>query len=256
MVQRLQQEIEALKAGHQSLITELRAIHATAVEEKATETAGKIEKLISTRQDAFQDRLHALELRHQRIQRAARQRTGGAQVAQQRGRPAPEFELDSFDGRTFKLSDYGDRIVVLEWFNFECPFSKYHYATKDTMVNLAGKYKDQGVVWLAVNSTNHTTPEANTEFARKHKLPFPILDDRSGRVGRAYGAKTTPHMFIIHDGRIVYEGAIDSAPLGKTSGDGGKINYVDKALSELTSGQPVSRPMTPPYGCSVKYAQR
>jgi len=257
MAQRFQQEIEALKAGHESLIAELRAIHATAVKEEANETAGKIEKLISHRQQAFQDRLRTLEQRQRRLQRAARERAGGVQVAQQRGRPAPRFELDSFDGRSVKLADYKGRIVVLEWFNFECPFSKYHYETESTMPDLAKKYKSKGVVWLAVNSTNHTTPEANKAFAKKNKLSFPILDDRSGRVGRAYGAKTTPHVFVIDgDGRIVYDGAIDSAPMGKVAEGGGKVNYVDKALAELTAGKPVSTPTTPPYGCSVKYAQR
>ncbi len=117
-----------------------------------------------------------------------------------------------------------------------------------------GKYKDKNVVWLAVNSTNQATPEANRDFASKHKLPYPILDDRSGRVGRSYGAITTPHIIIVSkDGFVAYDGAIDNAPNGKTIDGGDKVNYVDKALSELTTGQPVSTPKTQSYGCSVKY---
>ncbi len=142
--------------------------------------------------------------------------------------------------------------MVLEWFNFECPFSIYHYETTNTMVGLANKYRNSNVVWLAVNSTSHTTPGANKEFTRKYKLPFPILDDRSGRVGHAYGAKTTPHMYIISPrGNILYEGAIDNSPLGRKKE--GVINYVDKALAELTGGKAVTTSNFPPYGCSVKY---
>ena len=254
LVQRLRQQIDDLKAGHNDLIAELRAIHKMAVKEKATETSKHVEQLISKRQETFRDKLRGLEQQQQRLQRALQGRADRPDRARQRGRPAPEFDLNSFEGKNVKLSEYKGKIVVLEWLNFECPFSLYHYQTTPTMVNLAKKYKDKNVVWFAINSTNHTTPEANRAFSKKHKLPFAILDDRPGAVGRKYGARTTPHMFVIDkDGNIVYNGAIDSAPMGKVTGDGGKVNYVDKALAELTSGQDVSVPGTPPYGCSVKY---
>lgn len=169
------------------------------------------------------------------------------------GNKAPEFTLTNYDGKTTSLSDYKNKIVVLEWFNYECPFVKYHYEKVNTMVELANKYRDKNVVWLAINSTKHLTTEKSKDFAKKYKLPYPILDDRSGKVGRAYGAKTTPHMFIIDTkGSIVYDGAIDNSPLGKKKE--GVINYVDKALAELTAGKVVSTPNTKPYGCSVKYA--
>jgi len=168
----------------------------------------------------------------------------------------PEFTLKSFDGKEVSLSDYKGKIVVLEWFNDECPYVRYHYDTVHTMVELANKYKAKNVVWLAINSTNHTTPQQNKDFAAKHNLPYPILDDRPGNVGRAYGATNTPHMFIIDaKGNIIYEGAIDNSPMGKIP-EGEKLtNYVDKALAELTSGKAVSVPKTQPYGCSVKYAR-
>jgi peroxiredoxin len=167
-------------------------------------------------------------------------------------RKAPDFTLKSFDGKQLSLSDYKDKTVILEWFNFECPYSKYHYETATTMVGLANKYKEKNVVWLAVNSTSHTTVEANQEFTAKYKLPYPILDDRAGEVGRAYGAMTTPHMYIIDaGGRIAYQGAIDNAPLGRKRQR--VINYVDKVLAELTEGKEVSITDTKPYGCSVKY---
>ena len=170
-------------------------------------------------------------------------------------RKAPEFTLNSFDGKMISLSDYKGKIVVLEWFNYECPFVLRHYGNPPTMIELANKYKDKNVVWLAINSTNHATPELNIEFAEKRKLPYPILDDRSGTVGRAYGAKATPHMYIIDTkGSIAYQGAIDNNERGRKRQ--GVINrYVDKALAELTSGKDVTTTDTMPYGCTVKYAK-
>ncbi|HUS73906.1 MAG TPA: redoxin domain-containing protein [Sedimentisphaerales bacterium] len=169
-------------------------------------------------------------------------------------RKAPGFTLSSFDGKTISLSDYRGKIVVLEWFNYECPFVLRHYGLPNTMVELAKKYKDKNVVWLAINSTNRTPPELNIEFAEKRKLPYPILDDRSGTVGRAYGAKTTPHMYIIDEkGSIAYQGAIDNDPRGRKKQ--GLINYVEKALVELTNGKEVSTTDTMSYGSTVKYAK-
>jgi len=172
----------------------------------------------------------------------------------QGSRKAPEFTLKSFDGKTISLSDYKGKIVVLEWFNYECPYVLRHYGQPSTMVELASKYQDKNVVWLAINSTSHATEEANKEFARQHGLPYPILDDRAGVVGQAYGAKTTPHMYIIDtEGNIAYQGAIDNAPRGRKKE--GLVNYVDQALAELTAGKSVTTTDTMPYGCSVKYAK-
>ena len=165
---------------------------------------------------------------------------------------AKDLTLTNYDGTTVSLSDYKGKIIVLEWFNYECPFVKYHYENAQTMTTLANKYKDKNVIWLAINSTGHLTIDKNKQFAEQHNVESPILDDRTGKTGRAYGARTTPHMFIIDaDGKIVYEGAIDNSPLGRTKD---VVNYVDKALSEMTSGKAVSIPNTEPYGCSVKYA--
>jgi len=254
----LQQQIEELKAAHQELTNQLQALYQTATKEKATETAAQVKTLISRRQEAFQSALVKLEQEQLQLQRVERERPQRpVDRGQTHGKQAPQFELSSFDGRTIKLSDYKGRIVVLEWMNAECPFSRYHYETVHTMVDLATKYRDKRVVWLAINSTNHTTVEANRDFAKKCKLPYPILDDRTGQVGRQYGARNTPHMFVIDtDGTIAYEGAIDNAPLGKQEPGAGPVNYVDKALSELLAGEKVSLPVTPPYGCSVKYGNQ
>jgi peroxiredoxin len=174
-------------------------------------------------------------------------------AADEKPAKAPDFALKNYDGKEFKLADYKGKIIVLEWFNYECPFVKYHYEKASTMKDLAARYKDRNVVWLAINSTSHQETAKNKEFAEKHEIPYPILDDRSGVTGKAYGAETTPHMFIIDTvGNIVYNGAIDNAPLGKVPEGEELINYVDKALEELAP-KPVSIAKTKPYGCTVKY---
>jgi peroxiredoxin len=170
---------------------------------------------------------------------------------------APQFTLTNYDGRDVSLAEFKDKIVVLEWFNYDCPFVKYHYETASTMVDLAKKYADKDVVWLAINSTNYATDETNKDFAKKNSIPYPILDDHKGNVGRAYHATNTPDMFIIdRKGKVIYLGAIDNAPFGKLNkGQTEKINYVDKALAELLAGKEVSVHQTKPYGCTVKYAK-
>jgi peroxiredoxin len=174
--------------------------------------------------------------------------------APEASKKAPAFTLKGFDGKEVSLSDYTGKIVVLEWFNDEWPFVKYHYEKAYTMVELATRYRSKNVAWLAVNSTNHTTPEQNKAYVAAHKIPYPILDDRSGKVGRAYNATNTPHMIVIDTGgNIVYGGAIDNSPMGEKKE--GAINYVDKALAELTAGKSVSTASTKPYGCNVKYAK-
>jgi peroxiredoxin len=170
---------------------------------------------------------------------------------------AAGFNLKSFDGKGVKLSELEGKIVVLEWFNDECPFVKYHYEKKTTMLDLAKKYKDQKVVWLAINSTSHATDQQTTDFSQKHNLVYPVLDDRPGKVGMAYGAKTTPHIFIVDTkGNVVYNGGIDNSPMGKTAEGVVSVNYVDKALSEVLAGKGISTPATRPYGCNVKYPKK
>jgi len=263
-VARLQGRRQPTAEGTRYLIistSDLKPIQAAATKEKAKETAQLLERLIargSGRRGFFGGgRQREPQRRPERLERPQRERPArpGRDVQGERsGKRAPAFKLNSFDGKTVSLSDYRGKIVVLEWFNFECPLSRYHYETKNTMVELAKKYKGKNVVWFAVNSTSHTTPEPNKTFAERHKLPYLILDDRSGKVGRAYGAQTTPHMYIINPrGRIVYEGAIDDSPLGQKKE--GVINYVDNALAELTARKAVSTPKTKPYGCTVKYAR-
>lgn len=170
---------------------------------------------------------------------------------------APDFSLTDINGTKVNLSDQKGKIVVLEWFNYDCPFVKYHYAEdKNTTSKLAKKYAEKGVVWLTINSTHYTTAQSNKEWAEKHKVPNVLLLDPDGTVGKKYNAKTTPHLYVIDkDGKITYQGALDNAPLGKTPEGEEYVNYVDKAIAELLGDGTVVITKTKPYGCSVKYAK-
>lgn len=168
------------------------------------------------------------------------------------GSPAPDFTLQDQDGNPVSLSDYSGKVVVLEWFNEDCPFVQRHYA-EGTFIRLANHFKEQGVVWLTIDTTHYATRAANKDFKEKHNLPYPILSDRTGEVGRMYGAKTTPHMYIIDEGgKLVYAGGIDDDPRGDSDN---RTNYVQNALEEILDGDPVAIPESKPYGCSVKYAE-
>ncbi len=171
------------------------------------------------------------------------------------GEKAPAFELKDTEGKTVKLEDFKGKIVVLEWFNPDCPFIVKHHEVNKTMVNTFNSFKDKGVVWLAVNSSAKGKEgnglERNAKAKKDWTLPFPILIDEAGTVGKAYGAKNTPHMFIINkDGVLAYNGAIDD---NNSMKEAGKTNYVAKALEQLTKGETVTTAETKPYGCSVKY---
>lgn len=175
------------------------------------------------------------------------------------GAPAPDFSLPDLDGKTVKLSDFKGKTVVLEWFNPDCPFVRAAH-TKGSLVDTANRHQAKGVVWLAVNSgapgKQGASREANVEGRERYGIKHPILFDEQGRVGKLYGAKRTPHLFVIApDGKLVYRGAIDNSPdgEGETPKDGKLVNYVDAALAAVAAGTPVSTAETEAYGCSVKY---
>jgi len=170
------------------------------------------------------------------------------------GKPVPKFTLEDQNGKTVALDDYKGKIVVLEWFNEQCPFVEKHYSTGH-MNMLAQKYVGSDVAWLLINSSHFATNDSNLRAAHDWKIDRPILNDASGKVGMAYGAKNTPHMFIINkDQTLAYRGGIDNKPSKNTADLDGTTNYVAQALDELKAGKPVSQPETKPYGCSVKYA--
>ncbi|MFP4354419.1 MAG: redoxin domain-containing protein [Phycisphaerae bacterium] len=167
---------------------------------------------------------------------------------------APDFALIDHKGDPVQLSDYRGKTVVLEWINWDCPFVKRHHGEK-TMKQLAEKYDDKDVVWLGINSTKYADQAANAKHIQKYELPYAVLDDHTGRVGRLYDAKTTPHMVIIDPaGLIAYDGAIDDDPRGKKNAKD-RTHYVADALDSVLPGRPVAKAETKPYGCSVKYAE-
>ncbi|NIP38736.1 MAG: redoxin domain-containing protein [Candidatus Dadabacteria bacterium] len=164
------------------------------------------------------------------------------------GDKAPTFSLPDESGAVVNLSDYKENVVVLEWINPDCPYVKRHYS-EGTMKKLSEKYGEK-IVWIAVNSTHYMDNNNNSDWKSKYLLEYSILNDSSGNVGRSFGAKTTPHMFIIKDGVIIYAGAIDDDKWGKSDK---RVNYVDLGLGEVLNGQAVTTSETKPYGCSVKY---
>jgi peroxiredoxin len=167
------------------------------------------------------------------------------------GSAAPNFTLKNQDGKDVKLSDFKGKVVVLQWLDPACPFVQRHYE-KNTFQDLHTKWKAKDVVHLAIHSGAGV--EQNKRFHERQKLDFDVLADKEGAVAKLYGAKTTPHMFVIDkDGKLAYRGAIDNDPDGDRKGD--KVNYVDKALEELTNARPVSEPETKSYGCDVKVKQ-
>jgi len=167
------------------------------------------------------------------------------------GDTAPAFTLADTAGNEVSLGDFEGKIVVLEWLNPDCPFVQRHYKA-GTMKDLATKYDGEGVVWLTINSTNYMDGAANAKFKADNSLPYTILVDQSGDVGHFYGARTTPHMYIIDgNGTLVYIGAIDDDPRGNKSEPA--VNYVAVALDEVLAGKTVTTAETKPYGCSVKY---
>src|SRR5438874_11984086 len=175
------------------------------------------------------------------------------------GSAAPDFSLTDAKGKTHSLSQYKGKYVVLEWFNPECPFVKKHYGSGN-MQKLQEEYTGKGVVWLTIDSSapgtegNLTPEQAQKKMAEWKTRQTALLLDPEGKAGRAYGAKNTPDMIVINpEGKIVYEGAIDSKATPYPSDIPNSTNYVKVALDESMAGKPVSTSSTKPYGCSVKY---
>src|SRR5881398_716041 len=175
------------------------------------------------------------------------------------GTAAPDFSLTDAKGETHSPSQYKGKYVVLEWFNPECPFVKKHYGTGN-MQKLQEEYTGKGVVWLTIDSNapgaeGNLSPEQAQKVMKDWKTKqTALLLDPEGKAGRTYNARNTPHMFVINpEGKIIYEGAIDSKASANPADITGSTNYVKVALEESMSGKTVSNANTRPYGCSVKY---
>jgi peroxiredoxin len=182
------------------------------------------------------------------------------------GAPAPDFKGMASNGKTYDLKallkEQPGKFIVLEWHNQSCPFVKKFYSS-GTMQRLQKEWTDKGVIWLSVLSSapgkqgNLDAKTENDYMKTKRAVPTAALLDSSGAIGKAYNAKTTPHMFVIDPkGTLVYDGAIDNKPTTDPADIGASkdyVNYVSAALTEAMAGKPVTVSSSRPYGCSVKY---
>jgi len=174
------------------------------------------------------------------------------------GQPAPPFALRNTQGQTVRLEDFKGKPVVLEWTNPGCPFVRKHY--QGNMQALQKAYAARGVAWLTVNSTetasaDYLAPTALAQWVSdQNASPTAVLMDEDGRVGKAYGARVTPHMYLINaEGVLVYAGAIDSIASARVADIERATNYVRQGLDELLAGRPLSVSVNQAYGCTIKY---
>lgn len=181
-------------------------------------------------------------------------------LALETGKPAPDFEASTANPKQgFKLSNFKGKVIVLEWLNHGCPFVRKHYDSGN-MQALQKKYTSKNVVWMSVISSAPgkqgfvTADEARKEMVANKSVATDVILDPEGKVGQLYGAKTTPHMFVINkEGILVYQGAIDDKPDTDKESIPGSKNYVAEALDLTLAGKTVSQGTTKAYGCSVKY---
>jgi peroxiredoxin len=186
---------------------------------------------------------------------------GAALAGVEVGQAAPDFSLPDTNGQSHQLSQYKGKWVVLEWYQPDCPFVRKHYGSGN-MQALQKEFTAKGVVWLSIDSSapgqegNYPADKLNQIAASQGAARTALLLDPDGKVGHEYGAKTTPDMYIINpDGKLVYEGAIDSKPTTSVADLKVATNYVKVALDDSMTGKSVPQTVTRPYGCSVKYAQ-
>lgn len=185
--------------------------------------------------------------------------TQPAWAAAQVGKPAPNFTGTDSNGKAVKLSDFKGKVVVLEWTNHDCPFVRKHYDTSN-MQKLQQQATSKGVIWLSVISSapgkqGAVSPAKANELTTSRKAsPTAVILDPKGTIGQLYGARTTPHIYIIDkQGILQYNGALDSIPSADKADVPKATNYVSSALTNILAGRPANPATTTPYGCSVKY---
>ena len=176
------------------------------------------------------------------------------------GKLAPNFDLLGQDGASYKLSDFKGKTVVLEWTNHGCPFVKKHYGTNN-MQSLQQRAKNEGIIWLSIVSSAEgrqgyvDVKAAKQLYTNKGFNSHALLLDPSGKVGKQYGAVTTPHMYVIDkSGNLVYNGAIDSIPSANPEDVPKAKNYLGQIMDDLKVGKAIKVIKNKPYGCSVKYS--
>ncbi len=187
---------------------------------------------------------------------------GGLAQAVEVGKPAPDFSGKTFEGKTVKLSDYKGSFVVLEWHNQGCPYVKKHYDSGN-LPKLQSEWTGKGVKWVTIISSGPgkegfvTAAEEAKYLKEKKSIPTAVIADSDSSIASAFGAKTTPHMFIVDKtGTLIYNGALDDKASTEAEDIPKSKNYVNAALTEAMAGKPVMVASTTPYGCSVKYAKK
>jgi peroxiredoxin len=184
---------------------------------------------------------------------------GTAAAVATNGQPAPQFKGTDVNGKTIALADFKGKYVVLEWNNPNCPFVRKHYDSSN-MQSLQKRFAGNDVAWIPVNSTSEShsdfmTPAALAAwFGQQNAAPTAVLMDSKGEIGRAFGARVTPHMFVIDPaGTVIYAGAIDDKRSANPADVKTATNYVAAALTDARSGRPVATATSSAYGCSIKY---
>ncbi len=185
---------------------------------------------------------------------------GGALAQAQLNQPAPAFTATDIAGKSVNLSEFQGKYVVLEWVNPGCPFVQKHY-NSGNMQSLQKEAATKGVVWLSVASNakgaeGYQSPTALAAWMKgKSAAQTGVLVDSDGKLGRAFGARATPHMYVISpQGTLIYAGGIDNKPTTNPADIAGATNYVRQALNEALAGKAVSRAAAPAYGCGIEYA--
>jgi peroxiredoxin len=178
---------------------------------------------------------------------------GGDAAGLKIGANAPRFTLQDQEGRNVTLDGLLGKTVVLEWFDPECDYTKRDIAVAKTPQKLAERYKDKGVVWLGVNSTRSGSKEKDKAWVKENELPYAVLDDAKQDLARAYGIGVVPRYVIVDkNGSVAYVGSIDDDESRNGVKREGKINFIDRALEELTAGKAVTKPQGLEYGCPLR----
>ena len=250
-----QSQIQKIQAEQRRLNADLNAIHALAAEEKAAKTLDKINQLIKTRNTQYRTQLNNLSQKVRRIETTMASLAKRNQAKNRINTMAPPFSAKTVTGETINSSQNKGKVIVLEWLNPECQFTRLAYQ-RGKVTELARQYANrEDVMWLCVCSAQSNRPASLLKFIETNKIERPVINDATGQLAKLYYAKATPQFIIIgKDGKIAYSGAFDnSLPKPK---DGKVTGYVASALTEILQGKPVTIPSIPPAGTPIKIGSR
>ncbi|NQV34385.1 MAG: redoxin domain-containing protein [Phycisphaeraceae bacterium] len=251
----VQSQIRRIQAEQRKFNTDLNVIHALATEEEAAKTLDKINQLIKTRNTQYRTQLNNLNQKVMRIKTALTSVAKRNQAENRIDTVAPPFSAKTVTGEKVTSSQNKGKVIVLEWLNPECQFTRLAYQ-RGKVTDLARQYANhKDVTWLGVCSARSNRPASLLKFIETHRIKHPVINDATGQMARLYYAKATPQFIIIgKDGKIAYSGAFDnSLPKPK---DGKVTTYVANALTEILQGQPVTLASIPPAGTPIKADRR